>query len=682
MKVHTSQFKEQINKLGRELDSKITFGETVLGKEELNAVTPTFQSSILKSAMKQLDIDSNVEIALGTILRYEFGVKVNGEYEYLNFGNYIVYKAEKQEDTKSYKLICYDKMLYSMKEYESVGVNYPITIREYINALCSHLGLVFADENKEFANYDKIIPNELYLDSEGNSLGYTFRDVFDELAQATASTICLNKNDEVEIRYINDTSDTIDEEYLKDTNINFGEKYGKINSIVLSRASESDNVYLRDEQSVEQNGLCELKIIDNQIMNGNDRSDYLVDILTKLNGLEYYINDFVSTGICYYDICDRYNVQIDDNVYSCVMFNDEILITQGLEENIYTETPEQTKTDYTKADKTDRKINQTYIIVDKQNQEIQALASKVVDVSFTTSGIGSVQLENAHEGILHKLSIAGNLTKIFPSETTYPDDNLYPIEFQLQIDENLYNLDIDYLSYMNADTFDEFIYEDGNCYIIRRVGINEGGEMYKLESEIKEQRKSTIINVVKDSVIILLGFANAIMTATYLTQNQYTDVFTPQVEVKSEIKIATDEINLEVEKKVDEDKVVSALNLSPEKVILKSNRLIIESTNFKLDEFGNMTCENAQIIGSITSNDGEIGGWIINNEGLTNGTLFIKSNGYSSIYTFADIVILRNYLLERIDLNDAEIAHYDLNGDGRVDSIDLLQMQRMILGEQ
>ena len=70
MKKHTIGYKEQIKEMGRELNSIITFGETVLGSEDLNAVTPSFQSSLLKSAMKQLDIDSNVEIPVGTILIY------------------------------------------------------------------------------------------------------------------------------------------------------------------------------------------------------------------------------------------------------------------------------------------------------------------------------------------------------------------------------------------------------------------------------------------------------------------------------------------------------------------------------------------------------------------------------------------------------------------------------------
>lgn len=385
MKAHTSQFKENIKTVGRQLNSKITYEldgvAQTLTAEELNSVTPTYQGAILKSVMKELDIDSNVDIPLGTILRYQFGVLVNNEYEYLDFDNYVVYSSEKQEDTRSYKIVCYDKMLYSMKTNEDLGITYPISVRDYINALCTKLGLEFKNKEEEFANYNRQITSELYV-----GLDYTYRDIFDELAQVTASTICLDNNDKVEIRYIsNESVDTFDEEFLKDVNVKFGVKYGKINSIVLSRSAESDNVYLQDEESVAQNGLCELKIIDNQIMNFNDRADYLPDILEKLDGLEYYINDFASTGITYLELCDRYNVKVGDNTYSCVMFNDEILVTQGLKENVYTEMPAETETDYTKADKDDRKINNVSLIVDKQNKRIESVVNSVNSLDNTVN---------------------------------------------------------------------------------------------------------------------------------------------------------------------------------------------------------------------------------------------------------------------------------------------------------
>lgn len=416
MKVHTSDFKNQIKTMGRELDSKISYSlngvNVELGKEQLNSITPTYQGALLKSVMKELDIDSNVYIPEKTILNYQFGVKINSEYEYINFGNYVVYKAEKQEDTNSYKLTCYDKMLYSMVDYEKMDITYPISIRDYIKAICDKLGLTFANANDTFANYDKQIQNELYLDEDGNSLGYTFRDVLDELSQVTASCICINENDELEIRYINDTNDTIDEEFLKDVNVKFGEKFGAVNTIVLSRSADSDNVYYPE---VLPENPYEFKISDNQIMNFNDRSDYLPDIYEKLNGLEFYINDFSSTGICYYELLDRYNVKIGDNTYSCVMLNDEINITQGLEENVFTEMPEETQTDYTKADKTDRKVNQTYVIANKQKSQIELVTSEINSVKNNLSNNyynieqSNVLIQNATDGLMNTLSkIGGN----------------------------------------------------------------------------------------------------------------------------------------------------------------------------------------------------------------------------------------------------------------------------------
>ena len=76
MKTHTSTFKNQIKELGRQLDSIVTYtqnGETIeLGMEQLNSITPVFESNILKSAMKELDIESKIEIPIGTILNYQY----------------------------------------------------------------------------------------------------------------------------------------------------------------------------------------------------------------------------------------------------------------------------------------------------------------------------------------------------------------------------------------------------------------------------------------------------------------------------------------------------------------------------------------------------------------------------------------------------------------------------------
>ena len=207
MKTISQTYKDNIKQLGKEITYEITYGNTTLGDEDILNANLHYDGGMLKSVMKQLDIELYNDLPIGTELTYKFGVKVDDtNYEKINYGKFIVYSSEKQEDSNTYKLVCYDKMLNAMKDYEAFAT-FPITIRDYINALCNHLNITFANSNDDFTNYDKTIENELYIDNEGNNIGYTYRDVLDELAQATASTICINDNDELEIRYITNANE-------------------------------------------------------------------------------------------------------------------------------------------------------------------------------------------------------------------------------------------------------------------------------------------------------------------------------------------------------------------------------------------------------------------------------------------------------------------------------------------
>ena len=104
-----------------------------------------------------------------------------------------------------------------MKNYDDVipEVTYPITLKNQLSTIATSIGLTL--KTGDFANQDKVITQELY-----RGLGYTVRDVLDEISEATGGVICLTLNDELEVRYPNETNDTIDEEYLKEDNVNFG----------------------------------------------------------------------------------------------------------------------------------------------------------------------------------------------------------------------------------------------------------------------------------------------------------------------------------------------------------------------------------------------------------------------------------------------------------------------------
>lgn len=198
MRKHTKEFKSSISTFGRELDSKITVlgTELILEKEDLFSITPITNSTLLKTVMKEVDFESKKQIGIGQEINVKSGVKVNGEYEYIDYGNYFVYKSEYKAETDSYSHICYDRMLNTMIDYVSLDITYPINLREYINAIATKCGLEFANKNSTFANYNTSINEDHF--SNGN---YTFRDVLDYIAQLVGGWLCINDNDELEIRY-------------------------------------------------------------------------------------------------------------------------------------------------------------------------------------------------------------------------------------------------------------------------------------------------------------------------------------------------------------------------------------------------------------------------------------------------------------------------------------------------
>lgn len=576
MKIHTDDFKIEIKSLGRMQDVRITYSLNnqinIIDGENINSITPNYSASLLKSVMKCLDMDSNIQLPKGTKIKFEYGLLVNGTYEYLNYGNYIVYSSEKQEDTLSYSIKCYDKLLYSMKDYEELNITYPCTIKQYLVALCNKIGLEFKDSS--FANQNRQVTNDLFKEQ-----GYTYRDVLDQIAEVTGGIICLTLDDKLEVRYINETNDTIDEEYINDTNVSFGEKYGPINSVVLARAGESDKIYKKDNTSITQNGLCELMISENQFMNFNDRVDYLQELSDKLFGVEYYLNDFVSTGIMYYDLLDMYGVKIGETIYQCLMLNDEQDITQGLEENIHTDRPEKSETDYSKSDKTDRKINQTTLIVDKQAQQIQGvisqigdrsektttitadidgLNSKVSNIEETTNvieGNKAISLGNAVSGELIELHIYGN-NDVFSSLKIDDDvvlsDDLYLIGDSIIVvkdskgNSKEYELGIEDVLRQKEDVYDEYVLKDGKAQIIRR--INEDGTI-KAKETIEDLGAFSIELFDGTNTLSIKNYTTS-LKAKFAIQNDMTNIYASKVEMNSAIEQTAEQVDINVNKKL------------------------------------------------------------------------------------------------------------------------------------
>ena len=397
-------------------------------------------------------------------------------------------------------------------------------------------------------------------------------------------------------------------------------------------------------------------------MNFNNRSDYLQGILNALNGLYYYLNDFNSTGILYYEVGDLYNVQIGENTYQCLMLNDEINVTTGIEEIIHTDMPEKSETDYSKADKTDMRINKTYLIVDKQNQTIESvvsnvtsqnnkisqitqrvdeLDSKIQDIADITtygeSDRAEVELTdiNESEPIMIKVHpTTTNISYLYPRDSLYPSDTQYMpnriIRFTRTYEEegqtlteNIdYTLPDDLLRYSDT-VYDEFYlnYESTTCQVIKRCAYNADGTVKALGTEITtDYPYPTIILGEGNYTITLPGYDFGYLYARLMAKNIYTTQFYTKVETDSRINQKADEINLGVNQTLTNysttNQMNSAINIKADQITSEVSNTYETKGNAQTN-YSRLTQTATSLQSQISSNDTDISTLQQTAQGLT-----------------------------------------------------------------
>lgn len=408
MKVVSNDYKNRIKEMGREIDSVITYYNhykmitednkyiltedgVKINTEQINAndvieitaediygVKLITHGSLLKTMMKELDFEIKQDMNIGSIVNYKFGLKVNGDYEYVDYGNFIVNEKEFNEDTQTYSYKAYDMMLKSMIPYKDTS-EYPTTLYGLLNSVLEHCGISLGIT--EFPNSERDI-----YDNPFNGMDITCRDVLDFITEVTGCSSYID-NDEFIIMWPSETNEILYEDSFKDTNVKFNKVYGPINSILFSRSEDTDIVEIKDDTSIEENGVTQIKIKDNPLLEGNDRSDYFEEMFDVLNGLTYSINELSSIGITYLDYLDKFKIVIGENEYNCLLLNDEINVEQGLEENIFTDEIEETEQEYRTSRLSDKDQKWANIQVKKDLGEISLEVGEKVDKGEVISSI-------------------------------------------------------------------------------------------------------------------------------------------------------------------------------------------------------------------------------------------------------------------------------------------------------
>ena len=423
----SNDFKLAMQQPVKELDAYIEINDDtqITSSDDLIEIKISCETSLCKTAMRKLEAKYLGETnLLGQWIKIGFGVKLpNNDFEYLSYGSFLVTEITYTKDTGVTNIIGYDKMINAMKEYIVPEIEYPIGLYDYTKELCTYCNL-------ELSNESFLVHNNWSITKElwENINGITYRDILAQIAQVTCTTCIIKNDDTVYFKPIYETNETLTYNNMK--KLKLEPIYGEINSVVLARTPQEDNIYMRDETSIDENGLTEWKIENNEIID-KDRDEAMTPIYNAMHGIEYYPFETTTEGLGWYEIADNINIMNDyGDLYNTTIFNFSITIDGGIKEILKTIADTKTQTQYQYATTIAKRVKNTEIIVDKQEQYIESLVTDM----YEEDGIVHENFTNVHqdiENIISSVQNSGGINLIKNSVMFAYDTDNKPNEWEL-----------------------------------------------------------------------------------------------------------------------------------------------------------------------------------------------------------------------------------------------------------
>lgn len=371
----SNDFKNAMQQPVKELQAFLSYNDgTIRDEDDLIQFKVSCDSGLCKTSMRKLEAKYyGSHNLLGQWVHVGFGVKLpTGVYEYLDYGSFLVTEITTVKDTGVTTITGYDRMIRSMTKYVAPNFTYPMTLYNYTKSLCMMFGLDLGNESFSVHN-DWQIVSDLW----SNIDGITYRDILTQIAQVTCTTAIIGNDDKIYFKPITATNETLT--YDNMFKLKLEPLYGEINSVVLSRTPQEDNIVKRDEESIELNGLTEWKIENNEIID-KDRDSAMTPIYNAMHGISYYPFETTTEGLGWFDIADNFDVINDTgDTFNTTLFNYSILIDGSIKETLKTVAETKTQTQYQYASTIAKRVKNTEIIVDKQQQNITNIVSDLYD---------------------------------------------------------------------------------------------------------------------------------------------------------------------------------------------------------------------------------------------------------------------------------------------------------------
>lgn len=317
---------------------------------------------IAKYGEMQIYMDEDISLE-NVEFQVFIGVKTSNEvYEYVPYGTFYIYEVneDKNDILRSVKFA--DAKIRFNSILQEDDITYPITVQCVYERIAELAGIQY-DDISTLPNADFLLTKEVFWGVEA-----TYSDVIKAIAQSCASFALITRENHIALRWFTQNGVTMD----GDTYFTLAghETYGPINSIVLGRQPQNDNVFLKDDASIQEHGLCELQFLDNPILD-MDRNATIVPIFERLRGFSYTPIELEGKGNPSIDAGDALIMYpLEKGAIHSFVLNHQLTFNGAIVSAI--ESPALTKTqiEYGAADSIEKKILNTELKVDKVKGEI------------------------------------------------------------------------------------------------------------------------------------------------------------------------------------------------------------------------------------------------------------------------------------------------------------------------
>lgn len=282
---------------------------------------------------------------------------------------FTVEGIERDEESGAYTVTGHDAMVrLAAHTAAEISVTYPTTIGAYAAAAAALAGL-------ELAGTDWLSADVALSAAPNLSGAETCRAVIAWAAEAALGNAYIDRDGKITIRSIIPGTQLPTMTMTRSFGCKMGKPYGPINTLVLARETQSDNIY-RTSAAAGAEKIA-LTVADNPFLDAI-RDDVIDALFAQINGVSVQPYELEWRGDPSIDPGTAWQLtDADGGTYDILYGAETLEYDGGLRATVTRKAPSTETVDYRAATSTREALRKTQLAVDKANQKIESLVQEI-----------------------------------------------------------------------------------------------------------------------------------------------------------------------------------------------------------------------------------------------------------------------------------------------------------------